>query len=124
VQLREQIAVTLAGANQCDYCASAHTFLGKKAGISEIELADNLAGGSQDGKTATALRFARAVAENRGQIGDEELQRVRDAGFSEAEIVEIIAHVCMNLLTNIFNNIADTEVDFPRVNTSIRVAAA
>jgi uncharacterized peroxidase-related enzyme len=123
-KLREQIAVTLAGANQCDYCASAHTFLGKKTGISEAELADNLAGRSRDGKTATALGFARAIAENRGQIGDEDLQQVRDAGFSEAEIVEIIAHVGMNLFTNIFNNIADTEVDFPRVDTSRRAAAA
>jgi uncharacterized peroxidase-related enzyme len=123
-KLREQIAVTMAGANQCDYCASAHTYLGKKAGVSEAELTANLAGRSQDGKTATALRFARAVAENRGRLGDEELQRVRDAGFSDAEIVEIIAHVGMNLFTNFFNNLAGTEVDFPRVNTSRRKVAA
>jgi uncharacterized peroxidase-related enzyme len=123
-KLREQIAVTMAGANQCDYCASAHTFLGKKAGVAEAELAANLAGRSQDDKTGTALRFARAVLENRGQLGDADLQRVRDAGFSEAEIVEIIAHVGMNLFTNFFNNVADTEVDFPRVDTSRKAAAA
>lgn len=123
-KLREQIAVAMAGINQCDYCASAHTFLGKKAGVSESELAANLDGRSGDEKTEAALRFAKAIAETRGRLDDEDLQHVRDAGFSEAEIVEIIAHVSMNLFTNYFNNIAHTEVDFPRVNTTRRPSAA
>jgi alkylhydroperoxidase family enzyme len=55
---------------------------------------------------------------------DGELQRVREAGFSEAEIVEMIAHVGMNLFTNYFNNVAHTEVDFPRVDTTRRASAA
>ena len=50
-KLREQIALTMAGLNQCDYCAAAHTFLGKKAGVSAVELTDNLRGRSADEKT-------------------------------------------------------------------------
>ena len=123
-KLREQIAVTLANINQCDYCASAHTYLGKKAGISPSELASNLDGRSEDAKTGTALRFARAVADTRGRIDDKDLKRVRDAGFSESEIVEIIAHVGMNLFTNYFNNVAHTEIDFPHVDTTRRASAA
>lgn len=123
-KLREQIAVAMAGANGCDYCASAHTFLGKKAGVSAAELADNLDGRSADEKTDAALRFVSAVVKARGQVDDEELQRVRAAGFSEAEIVEMIAHVGINLFTNYFNNVANTEVDFPRVDTTSRASAA
>jgi uncharacterized peroxidase-related enzyme len=123
-KLREQIAVVMAGANQCDYCASAHTFLGKKAGVSPSELAANLDGRSADGKTDTALRFVSAIVETRGRIDDEALERVREAGFSEAEIVEIIAHVAMNIFTNYFNKIADTEIDFPLVETVRKSSAA
>jgi uncharacterized peroxidase-related enzyme len=123
-KLREQIALTMAGFNQCDYCAAAHTFLGKKAGVSAVELTDNLRGRSADEKTGAALRFVTAVAEVRGQVDDEDLRRVREAGFSEAEIVEMIAHVGVNLFTNYFNNVAHTEVDFPRVDMTRRASAA
>jgi uncharacterized peroxidase-related enzyme len=123
-KLREQIAVAMAGTNQCDYCASAHTFLGKKAGVSTSELAANLDGRSEDEKTGIALRFARAIADTRGHIDDEDFKRVRDAGFSEAEIVEIIAHVGMNVFTNYFNNVAQTEVEFPLVDTTRKASAA
>ena len=123
-KLREQIAVTMAGLNQCDYCASAHTFLGKKAGVSAAELADNLDGRSADEKTDAALRFVTAIVEARGQVDNDNLRHVREAGFSEAEIVEMIAHVGLNLFTNYFNNVAHTDVDFPRVNTARKASAA
>jgi uncharacterized peroxidase-related enzyme len=123
-KLREQIAVTMAGINRCDYCASAHTFLGKKAGVPATELASNLDGRSGDQRTEAALRFVSAVTETRGRVDDEDLQNVREAGFSEAEIVEIIAHVGMNIFTNYFNNVATTEIDFPLVDTRQRASAA
>lgn len=123
-KLREQIAVAVAGINKCDYCASAHTFLGKKAGISESELSANLAGVSTDEKTAAALRFARVIIQKRGLIDEEDLRHVRDTGYSDPEIVEIIAHVAVNVFTNYFNNIAGTEIDFPRVDIPPDVAAA
>ncbi len=66
MKLREQIAVTIAGVNGCDYCASAHTAIGKGAGLSAEELTDNLAGGASDSKTQVALFFARAVVDGRG----------------------------------------------------------
>jgi uncharacterized peroxidase-related enzyme len=123
-KLREQIALTVAGVNQCDYCASAHTFLGKKAGIPEHDLTDNLTGYATDDKTNVALRFAKTVVENRGRIDDHALQTIRDAGFSEANIVEIIAHIGMNLFTNYLNHIAGTDIDFPKVETSKKSSAA
>jgi len=117
-KLRERIAIATAGANGCDYCASAHTLLGKRAGLAGAELERNLRGGSGDARAQAALDFAVAIVERRGRIDDASLDRVRDAGFSEAEIVEIIAHVGMNLFTNYFNHIAETEIDFPLVGTA------
>ena len=123
-KLREQIAVTLAGTNRCNYCASAHTLLGKQAGVAESELTDNLHGRAGDARTQAALQFAQTIVTRRGHIADADLAAVREAGFSEAEIVEIIAHVGMNLFTNYFNHIADTDVDFPLVDTGEVPSAA
>jgi uncharacterized peroxidase-related enzyme len=117
-KLREQLAVRTAGLNHCDYCASAHTYLGQRAGIPQTELAQNLEGAASDPKTQAALDFARIVVEQRGTVDDVALKEVRNAGFSEAEIVEILAHVGMNIFTNYVNHIAQTELDFPRVATS------
>lgn len=117
-KLREQIAMVSAGTNSCDYCASAHTVLGKMAGVDEAELAANLKGQSNDGKTQAALSFANAILSNRGQVNDSDFSAVRDAGFSDAEIVEIVAHVSLNIFTNYFNHVAGTEVDFPFVSAT------
>lgn len=118
LQLREQIALVAAGINQCDYCASAHTLAGKSSGLGAAEMADNLCGKSRDQKTQVALDFVRLILTKNGFVGAEALQIVRTAGYSECEIVEMIAHVGMNIFTNYFNNIAGTVIDFPRVKTS------
>ena len=69
------------------------------------------------------MEFARSVVIERGWVNDEALQRVRDAGYSEGEIVEIIANVSLNLLTNYINHVAGTEVDFPVVEVNAKKAA-
>ncbi len=115
-RLREQIAVATAGANGCQYCASAHTVLGQGAGVARDELTRNLGGESADEKTAAALAFVRALLQERGDVADAELAAVRTAGFSEAEIVEIVAHVGLNTFTNMFNVLARTTIDFPIVD--------
>ena len=115
IALHEQIAVATAEANACDYCLSAHTALGRRAGVTYEELNANRAARSTDSKVEAALRFASAILERRGGVSDEEFARVRTAGFSDTEIAEIIAHVALNVFTNYFNRAADSEVDFPRV---------
>ena len=113
--LREQIAVAVAGYNRCAYCASAHTMLGKAADISPEELARNLAGASEDDRVGAALHFARRLVEVRGSLSDDELAKFRAAGFDDAEIVEVVAHVGLNWFTNIFNILARPAIDFPKV---------
>lgn len=113
--LGEQIAVAIANRNACEYCLAAHTALGRKAGASSEQMAAAQQGHASDPKTAAALRFALAVVEGRGQIADADVQALRTVGFSDEEIVEILAHVALNLFTNYVNVAFDVPVDFPAV---------
>ncbi|MFY3382844.1 carboxymuconolactone decarboxylase family protein [Paracidovorax sp. MALMAid1276] len=114
-QLGEQIAVAIANRNACEYCLAAHTALGRKAGASAEDMAAAQRGQSSDPATQAALRFALQVVEQRGHIGADEVQRLRDAGFSDEGVVEILAHVALNLFTNYVNVALDVPVDFPAV---------
>lgn len=114
-KLGEQIAVAIADRNDCEYCLAAHTVLGRKAGATAEEMSAAQAGQSADPKTAAALRFAVAVVNSRAQISDEEVANLRSVGFTEEEIVEILAHVALNLFTNYVNVAFKVPVDFPSV---------
>jgi uncharacterized peroxidase-related enzyme len=107
VKTRERIALAVAQVNGCDYCLSAHTYLG-------LNLA-NRKGASSDPKADAAVRFAAKVAENRGRVSDGDLAAVRAGGFTDAQIVEIVAVVVENVFTNFINIVADTDIDFPVV---------
>ncbi|WP_434655855.1 peroxidase-related enzyme [Pseudomonas sp. R3-56] len=114
-RLGEQIAVAVANRNRCEYCLAAHTALGQKAGVSATDMAAAQRGESSDPKTAAALAFALIVVEQRAQVTDADVQRLRDNGFGDEQIVEIIAHVALNLFTNYINVALDIPVDFPKV---------
>lgn len=111
---REQIALAVAEVNGCDYCLSAHSYFGAQfAKLSEAEIALNRSGRATDAHTDAILNFARAVTLARGKVSDAELAAVRNAGASEAEIIDIVANVALNVLTNFINNVAETDIDFP-----------
>jgi uncharacterized peroxidase-related enzyme len=114
-KLGEQIAVAVADRNACEYCLAAHPALGRKAGASAEEMSAAQGGDAADPKTAAALRFALQLVEARGQVGDADVQAVRAAGYSDQEIVEILAHVALNLYTNYVNVAFAVPVDFPAV---------
>ena len=113
---RERIALAIAEANGCDYCLSAHSYLGLNlAKIDAAEIALNRAGRSGDAKADAAVIFARKVLDTRGMVSDGDLAAVKLAGFNDAQVVEIVAHVAVNVLTNYVNNVAQTDIDFPVV---------
>jgi uncharacterized peroxidase-related enzyme len=114
-KLGEQIAVAVADRNACEYCLAAHTALGRKAGASAAEMAAAQAGESADPNTSAALRFALKLVDARGQVGDADVQALRAAGFDDEHIVEILAHVALNLFTNYVNVAFAVPVDFPAV---------
>jgi len=121
--IREQIALVAAETNGCDYCASAHSLLGQHAGLSQDDINEALEGRAADPKADAAVRFAKLLLDTRGRISDSDLNRVKEAGLSEAEIGEIVAHVAINVFTNYFNIAFDTEIDFPVVRTHQAKAA-
>ncbi len=114
-QTRERIALVVAQENACEYCLSAHTAIGRKAGLAPEEIKANRAGGSLDERAAAAVAFARALVENRGEVTTAELEAVRAAGYNDSDIVEIITHVGMNYLTNILGKASRVAIDFPKV---------
>ncbi len=122
-KLREQIALVVAGANGCDYCASVHAALGSQQGLPAAELGLNLQGQSSDAKVQAALRFAARIVATRGNVADEDIAGLRRAGYGDEEIVEIVANTALNIFTNYFNHIAATEIDFPLVETGNVIAA-
>ena len=112
---RESIALAIAQFDRCDYCLSAHTLLGKGAGLSEADTRAARDGQSSDERTGEALRLARAVAAERGHIANSELEAARRV-LSDGEIVEVVALVALNVLTNYLNSVAATDIDFPEVH--------
>lgn len=122
--LREQIALAVAGANGCDYCASAHTAMARGAGVAGEEAARNLRAQSADRKTQIVLDFAAKVVAQRGKVVDADVEAVRAAGFDDGDIVEIVTHIGVNLFTNYFNHIAGTDIDFPLVEAGQASRAA
>lgn len=117
-RIREQLALDVGQANDCEYCVSAHSVLGKGAGLSEREVLDSRRGTSADPRADALLRFARTVLEKKGMIADADIAAVRKAGFGDAEIAEVVAHVGLNVFTNYFNQVACTDLDFPRVDVA------
>lgn len=118
---RERIALALAQQNACEYCVSAHTAISRKTGLSAEEMAAARAGTSADPQAALAVQFARSLMDKKGDIGALELAQVRSAGYSDADIVEIITHVGMNFLTNVLGKASQVDIDFPKV--SLKLAA-
>lgn len=125
VKTRERIALAVAQVNGCDYCLSAHSYIGLNlAKIGPEEIALNRQGRSSDAKANAAVSFARKVAERRGHVDDADLAAVRLAGFTDAQIVEIVALVAENSFTNYLNEVAKTDIDFPAVTVGDLVEAA
>ncbi|MBI5332997.1 MAG: peroxidase-related enzyme [Burkholderiales bacterium] len=113
--LGERIAVAVAERNRCHYCLAAHIALGRKAGVSQAELHEAQDGRSADPRIQAALTFALQLVEQRGHVDAAAVQAVRQAGYSDEAIVEILAHVALNLFTNYVNVAFDVPVDFPPV---------
>ena len=111
---REQIALAVAQANECDYCLAAHSAIGRMVGLTADQIRDSRLGTAVDSKTDALIRFARAVVDARGRVTDADLDDVRAAGFGDDVIAEVVAHVALGVFTNYFNTVADTTLDFPQ----------
>lgn len=111
---REQIALAVAEANGCDYCLAAHSAVGKMVGLTSDQIRDSRMGMAVDPKTDVLIRFARKVVAARGRVDDKDVLEVRQAGYDDGAIAEVVASVALDIFTNYFNIVGGTEVDFPR----------
>jgi uncharacterized peroxidase-related enzyme len=115
----ELIALAVAESNSCNYCLSAHTYIG--ANLVKID-ADTLTaarnGNADDTKTDAILKFAKTLISKKGLVNDADVASVKAAGITEGEVGEIVGHVALNILTNYFNNTANTDIDFPVITAN------
>lgn len=115
---RERIALTVAQVNSCDYCLAAHSYIGANvAKLSAEDIAASRAGSSPNAKAAAAVHFAHKVTRNHGRVTEGDIAAVKAAGYSDSALVEIIALVALNVLTNYINVALKTEVDFPEAES-------
>ena len=113
---RERIALAVAEINGCDYCLSAHAYIGKNlAKLDDAEITANRSGASSDPKADAAVRFAAKVARERGHVSEDDVRAVKLAGYDDAQVIEIVLHVALNTWTNYINQVAKTDIDFPVV---------
>jgi len=112
---REAIALTVSEIDACDYCLSAHSILGKGAGLSEGDLDAAREAKANDARLAATLVFARTITEKRGCVSDQDVAAVRRAGLGDAEILDVVANIALSTFTNYLNEVAKTEIDFPVV---------
>ena len=120
---REIVSLAVAQANECHYCLSAHTLMGKGAGLSPEGIRKARAGKAEGAFDDAVASFARRVVDTRGQVSDADLAAARSAGLGDAHIIEVIGYVAINVLTNYTNNVALTDLDFPKVDVKLRPAA-
>lgn len=113
-RLRELLAVAVAAANDSEYCLAAHTETGRGLRVDDAELLRAREGESADPKTRAALRFALALVQKRGRVGDEEVAALKAAGYGNSAVLEIVASTAMNILTNYCSRVAGTKTDLPR----------
>lgn len=112
-KLREQIALAVGQANQCGYCLSAHTLIGRSTGLQDEEIMLARKGSSAIQKDAALLHFAKKVVDKKGEVSDEDVQELKKAGITDKELAELILVIVVNMFTNYFNLVTGTEIDFP-----------
>ncbi len=120
---RERIALAVAQVNGCDYCLSAHSYIGKNlVHLDEAEITANRHGSSYDAEADAAVKFAVAIVKERGHVSEAALKAVKDAGYDDSQLVEIVTHVALNTLTNYVNEVFKTDIDFPAAGPLTKAA--
>ncbi|MBX7105707.1 MAG: carboxymuconolactone decarboxylase family protein [Gemmataceae bacterium] len=112
-KLHNQVKLATSETNACDYCTSLLCAISPAAGLSAADILAGRTAKAADSRTDAALKFANSVLDTRGKVDNGELAAVREAGFGDAEIVEIVASVVLGCFTNFLNNVAATELDLP-----------
>lgn len=110
----EAIALAVSQENNCNYCLSAHSTIGKMVGYTDEEVIDIRKGTTSDSKLNALLTLTRELTEKRGKASNEAIEAFLSAGYTHKAFAELIGMVAIRSITNyIFSN-GDFEIDFPR----------
>ncbi|MEW4453227.1 carboxymuconolactone decarboxylase family protein [Bremerella sp. JC817] len=112
---REAVAMAIGEKNHCQYCVSAHTMVGQSIGYTQEETVRIRQGEAADPKVQAVIDLAAAIVDSKGLISETQFAAAQQAGLSDEEISEVVGLVALNIFTNYFNHVAETEVDFPKV---------
>lgn len=116
---RELIALAVGQANECQYCLSAHTMISRGAGLSDEQIITARQGTAENTLDNALVKLAVTLVKQRGVITDEQLSDARTHGVDEGLVFEVLAQVSANTFTNYANHVADTDIDFPKVNVQL-----
>ena len=116
---RESIALAVAQENACGYCLAAHSVIGRGHGLSQAQIDAARAATAENPADAAIVTLARRIAQTRGNLSPSDVAAFRAHGFGDAELLEVIANVALNIFTNYVNHIAGTEIDFPVVDLKL-----
>jgi alkylhydroperoxidase family enzyme len=83
-------------------------------GLTADQIRDSRLGTAVDPKSDALIRFARKLVDSRGLVADQDIAAVREAGFDDGAIAEVVANVALSVFTNYFNTVAQTDIDFPK----------
>jgi len=116
---REILALVVGQENECQYCLSAHTAMAKAGGACEADAMKARAGDVEDPFDRALTSLAKKIVRQRGHVADGDIENARKAGIDDGLMMEVVANVALNTLTNYANELAGTEIDFPRVEVEI-----
>ncbi len=110
---REAINLVVSQVNDCRYCQSAHTLLGKMNGFSDEEIIKLRKGESDDAKLAALVKLAKEITISRGSPSERVLKKFFDAGYDQGGLIDVVLMVTDKIFANYVNNITQIPIDFP-----------
>ncbi|WP_226501623.1 carboxymuconolactone decarboxylase family protein [Pseudomonas sp. MWU16-30322] len=108
---KEAVYLATSQVNGCDYCLAAHSLFASKAGLSAQDI-----GAARQGELNAYAALAQQLTQSRGHLSDEQIAAARAAGIDDSKLIEVIALVAVQSLTNYLNNAALTDIDFPAID--------
>jgi len=111
---REIVNLVTSQINGCRYCQSAHMVLGKMFGFTEEQVLEIRKGSASfDAKFDALAKFTQSVVENRGRATDETKNAFFEAGYTEANLIDVIIVVGDKIISNYLHNLTHLDIDFP-----------
>ena len=120
---KEVINLVVSQYNGCNYCLAAHTQIGKMNGFTDDQILEIRTGAASfDAKLDALAKFVRSTVENKGRATEIAKDKFFEAGYTEANLIDVVIVIGDKTISNLIHNLADFEIDFPLAE-ELRTAA-